>query len=288
MSEEKIKETKYSIRKSHFMSFRKCPQQGVFNIERGDSGYGELNTENEALLKGQIFHHSMEDFYNVLDINKVSIAATNGDLYDYFRMLFPKTTHPDLVQWFDWYAKNETERYFAMKKEDMLEYFMPFKEEYYVEAVINGLKRTGHVDRIDKIGPKTLVIVEYKTGFSYDPKKAYKLTDLNAELEWYRSIIVEMKEFKDYKVVGWRMFNPTVGVDFFKEYKPVTKYAVDKATEGIVEILDGKKPVIKKFGFICQWCPFAEKCLGYDIKDHRIFGMTSKEIKQKNEKEMIQ
>ena len=284
---EKMEESKvFNIRKSLFMKFRICEQQGVYSQADGNEGYSELNLENEHLLKGQIFHHAMEDLYNEMTVEELN-TLDDADVLGYINGLLPKTTQVDLIKWFAWYGKYESERYLNMKKDGKLEYFMPYKQEYYVEKLIKGINRTGHFDRVDRVSEKELVIVEYKTGNSYDPNKSWKLTNLNAELEWYRSIIDELDEFKDFDVVGWRLLNPTLGIDFYKKFNVVTKYSVNKASENILKLLNKEKVPVKKIGFPCQWCPYIEECQQFENNDHKIFGKLSDNImKQENKEEM--
>ncbi len=260
------------LRKSLFMSFRRCQQQGVYNYAIQDDGYGDLNVENENLLKGQVFHHAMEDFYNTIEMSK--LESTDNRL-EYIRSLLPNPKQPDLSQWFDWYAKYESDRYNSMENK---EYFMPFKTEYYVEAMVDGVKRTGHFDRIDRINETDICIIEYKTGKSYDPSKSYKLSDLRAELEWYHSILVKLDEFKDYNFTMWKMINPTLEIIHDGKFAITSQYAVNKNMGEIVEIIQGKREPKKNISMLCSWCPFKEECQGYTDPDHEIFGEISKEI----------
>ena len=266
-----------SIRKSLFMKFKKCSQQGMYSMAQGNEGYSELNVQVPALLKGQIFHHAMEDFYNEIDI---SIMNDLGDehIKKYIETYLPITKQPDLKKWFNWYAEYETERYFTMKKEGKLDYFKPYKQECYVEKVIDGVKRNGHFDRIDRIGEKELIIIEYKTGKSYDPQKNYSLTDLRSELEWYRSIITQLDEYKGFKIAGWKLINPTLEIIYDSKFSTLSKYSVDKNINIILEIIRGNKPPVKKIGIQCNWCEFSKECLGYDDPNHEIFGQLSKSI----------
>ena len=243
-----------------------------------DDSYGELSTTVPALIKGQVFHHTMEDLYNTLDFEKLK-TLKDEEVEPYIRTLFPKTTQEDLVKWFDWYIDYESRKFILMRRENLEQYFMPFKQEYYVETQIGEVLRTGHIDRIDRVGEKELMIIEYKTGKSYDPSKSYKLSDLRSELEWYRSIIAKLDEFKGFNIVGWKMINPTLGVIHQAEFKKVTEYSVDRNVESIVEILDKKKQAVKKIGPLCGWCPFAKECLSYDDPNHEIFGKLSETLK---------
>jgi len=267
-----------SLRKSLFMSFKRCPQQGMYGLERNDQSYGEINTEHPALLKGQIFHHAMEDLYNEMSMMVLKEYDTYEDVHKYIHGLFPPTTQPDLRAWFDWYIDYESKRYLVMKEQDKLDYFMPYKQEMAVEYVIDGVKRTGHFDRVDRISDTELIIIEYKTGKSYDPNKAFKISDLRSELEWYRSIISRMDEFKEFTVVGWKLLNPTLGVSYTSKFAPTTQYSVDRNMKMIAEMIEGKREVIKKYGMQCNWCRFAQQCLSYDDEYHEIFGELSKEV----------
>ena len=245
------------------MAFRKCPQQGVYRYEENDEGYGNLNINEPALLKGQIFHHAMEDFYN-----KIKLEDINDPL-EYFTNLLPNVIQPDLKEWFAWYAKYEADRY---NKCENLDYFLPYRQEMAISYEIDGINRTGHFDRIDRIDDTTLQIIEYKTGRYNDPSKPHRLSNIRAEVEWYRSILSNLEEFKDYKIASWKMINPTLGVTISDKFLPTTKYYVSKSASNMKKVLEGKEPPIKKIGPVCMTCKFAKQCLKYDDPYHEIFG----------------
>lgn len=269
----------YTIRKSLFMSYKRCPQQGVYEYHTHDDSYGELNTTVDALLKGQIFHHAVEDIYTDMNTSQLSTLDLQ-EATDYIRKLFPQTTHRELTQWFDWYAYYDAQRFIELKKKGEERFFLPFLQEHYVSALIDGVNRTGHIDRIDKVGDKELVIVEYKTGKSYDPAKSWKLSDLKSELEWYRSIMAMMDEFKEYKIVGWKLINPTLGLTHLDTFHVLTKYSVNKNAKYFVEVLNGQKEAVKKIGMQCSWCKYSQECLKYEDKYHEIFGEYSKDLQE--------
>ena len=261
----------HRIRKTTFMGFRKCPEQGMYMVrDRDNESYGDVNWDIPALANGQLFHHAAEDFWNEMpsDIN-----CNDCDVYGMFNELMPKTKHKLLSVWFKWYADYEASRYIELKKDGLLEYFRPFKMEEAVEAEIDGLIRTGHVDRIDKVGEDELLVVEYKTGYSYDPEKAYAMTNVRSELQWYRSILSVMDSYKDFKIVGWRMINPTVGKVVGGKFSPLTKHSVDKVAENIKGYLNGDIEVKKKIDMHCSMCEWMEECLKYEDEGHEIFGL---------------
>lgn len=261
------------------MSSKKCMQQAVYSLnDKNSQNYNNLDTTSLPLLKGQIFHHAMDDFYNFMkDVNNFN-EMNSDQVYEEFRKLMPKTTHPELSKWFNWYSMMDAIRLVEMRREGKLKYFMPFKLELYMEFNDNGIMRTGHCDRIDLIGDKKLRIVEYKTGKSYDPSKSYGLTNVRSELEWYKEIIEHLDEFKGYTVVDWMMINPTVEAVKIGKFSNLTKYSVKKNLDALVEVLDGKVEPIKNKGFICDWCPFFKECFEEDGSNHEIFGQLSKEV----------
>ena len=269
----------HRVRKTLFMGFRKCPQQGMYMFrDRDNESYGDVNWEVEALAKGQIFHHTAEDFWSTM-CKVEDIVGDEDDIRDYFISLMPKTHVSDLRKWFRWYAKYESERFIKMREEGKLEYFKPFMMEEAIEAEIEGLIRTGHFDRIDRVSENELIIVEYKTGFSYDPSKEYAMSNVRSEVQWYRSIIEKLDKFEKYTVVGWKMINPTVERVVGGKFSPLTKHAVNKAADKIIKFLDGEEDPIKKYGPYCAHCDWMDECIGYKEEGHEIFGLLSKEMK---------
>ena len=269
---------KFKIRKSLFMSYRVCEQQGTYRMANPDDGYGDLNTTNPNLLRGQIFHHAMEDFYNTIDMFKLEKLSKVEDIHSYLKTLLPTVQQPELKKWFAWYAMYEAERYMEFKQVHKLDYFLPYKSEYAVEAIIDNILRTGHFDRIDRISDNELQIIEYKTGKSYDPTNSVKLSNINSELEWYRSIIVNMPEFKQFNIVSYKLINPTLEIVFEKKFNILTKYAVNKMLLNIENIRSGKKKPIKKIGYICDWCEFKDECLGSGDANAPLFGTLSNDL----------
>lgn len=273
----------HRVRKSLFMTFRKCPQQGVYmNRDRDNESYGTINMEVPALAKGQIFHHAAEDFWTgmpgVEELNKYNEL----ELKEVFDKRMPITEHEELKVWFEWYVNYEVARWWKLKGKGLLEYFHPFKMEIAMEAEINGLIRTGHADRIDRIGDDELIVVEYKTGKSYDPDNSVAISNLRSELYWYKSVMEEMEEFKGYKITGWRLINPTVGKIAQGKFVMQTKYAVDKQADKILKLLNGEEEPKLKVGMHCQWCDWMEECMAYKDKDHEIFGLLE-EVKIDNQ-----
>ena len=214
------------------------------------------------------------------DVDEIA-NMDDEEINRYFLSLFQETKNKDISDWFRWYADYEANRFRKFKELGKLEFYKPFKMEGAVEREMDGLIRTGHFDRIDRVDKDKLVIVEYKTGKSYDPDKEYAVSNVRAETQWYKSIVEGLEEYKDYKVVGWLLINPTVGKTMFGKFAPQTKFSVNKHAGVIKEMLDGDREAIKKYGFNCMYCDWNEECLKYDIEGHEIFGLLSEEIKNK-------
>ena len=261
------------VRKTLFMSFRKCPKQGMYmSRDRDNESYGDVNWEVPALANGQLFHHAAEDFWNSMYNDEEMVDWNKEVIEENFVKLMPKTNSV-LNDWFNWYAGYEANRYYVLRGLGEERFFRPFKMENAVEADIGGLIRTGHFDRVDRVSDKELIIVEYKTGFSYDPEKSYAVTNVRSELMWYKSILDNMEEYKDYKIVGWRMINPTVKRVIDGKFSPLTKHAVDKTADLILKWLNGDEEAKKKYGPYCQFCEWMEECIGYKVDGHEIFGL---------------
>ena len=131
--------------------------------------------------------------------------------------------------------------------------------EYYDKD--NRIFRNGHFDRVDYIGDKKLRLVEYKTGASYDVSKSYKLSKLRLELYWYKTIIENMEEFKEYTVDEWMLINPTVKTVFVQKFHVLTKSSLEAAVPNLIADINSKEPPARNLNFYCGKCKFKQECL---------------------------
>ena len=272
----------HKIRKSLLMSWKVCARQAYYSVRDKDYGqYNEFNLSNPALLLGQIFHKEMDKFYSGIDVDKmIEIASTKiGDDSETLRLLeehcfaaFSPTTNEKCLNYFHWYSKVEAERFMELYLEShtgITQRFIPLYIEKFVEILDekNGIYRNGHFDRVDFIAPGKLRLVEYKTGASYDVTKSYKLTKLRLELYYYKKIIEQLDEFKDYEVVEWMLINPTTMAVFKSKFSVLTERVLEKSIPELAADINGKEPPKRTLNFYCYNCKFKKECL-IDVKEN--------------------
>ena len=263
-----VKPWKYNnIRKSLIMAWRVCPRQAWYSVRDPEYGqYNEFNLQVQSLLEGQIFHKEMDKFYSKIVMETaIKLASESKErLVEYFKDMFSPTTEKVMLDYFSWYASIEADRLIALIGDGLGEVekrFIPMCIEEYVEYDDNGIIRNGHFDRLDYLGPGKVRLVEYKTGFSYDVTKSYKLSKLRFELYWYKDIVEKITKFKEFTVVDWMLINPTTQTVFITNFSSLTKAAVEKALKQMIVDINGELPPPRNINYYCDGCKFLEQCL---------------------------
>ena len=260
-----MNELKYNkIRKSLIMSYRVCPRQAWYSVRDPEyEQYNDFNLSQPALLLGQIFHREMDKFYEGLDINKM-MNMTQHDVEKYLFNQFSTTTHEECLKYFHWYAKIESERFSGLLvdgKGELKERFIPLFIEKYVEWDDQGIIRNGHFDRMDYLGDGKVRLCEYKTGYSYDVEKSYKLSKLRFELFWYKEIITHNPEFEKFELQDWMLINPTLENIFITRFSYQTRAAVDKLFKEMIGRINQELEPGRKLNLYCSNCKFRKPCL---------------------------
>ena len=259
------------IRKSAFMTYKKCPKKFWFQyfVHADDYwDYNEKTGQNEAAAKGDIFHAEVDGLYSQVDFEMLYELDNYNKVYDYFRKKFSysdtyELEKTDMDNWFDWFCDVETKRHFFFKenynKTEYLEYFPPKDTEWQV-TMKDEIDRTGHIDRVDYLPKeKSYAIVEYKTGKSYDPKKPTNLTQLRAECAFYAIILNEMK-LLDHPVHHWVLYNPRLKIYFVERFPAATMRAVNNAYKGLVQKVKEAGDFPRKITPLCMWCDYRREC----------------------------
>ena len=262
---KKLEEYKYNkIRKSLIMSYKVCPRQAWYSVRDPDyEQYNQFNVTQPSLLLGQIFHKEMDNFYKELDISQM-INMTVSGVEKYLFEHFSTTTHEECLRYFHWYSKLEAERFSSLLmdgKGEIGKRFVPLYIEEYVEWNDKGIIRNGHFDRMDYLGDGKVRLCEYKTGWSYDPEKSYKLSKIRFELYWYKEIIANNPEFDDLELQDWMLINPTLEVVFISKFSHLTKGAVDKTYAALVPMINQDKEPSRVLNLYCGNCKFRKECL---------------------------
>ena len=262
------------VRKSLLMSWKVCPRQAWYSVRDENYGeYNEFNLEKPALLLGQIFHKEMDRFYTSINVDTmIGMYKDSQILEDYLFSKFSPTTNEKCLAYFHWYSKIETTRFIDLYVENhtgITQRFIPLYIEKFIEILDekNGIYRNGHFDRLDYIKPGELRLGEYKTGISYDISKSYKLTKLRLELYYYKKIIEQLPEFKDYRVTEWMLINPTTETVFISKFSILTDRTLETAIPLLAVDINSKEPPGRKLNFYCEGCKYKPECL-INIKEN--------------------
>lgn len=250
------------------MSWKVCARQAWYSVRDPEYGqYNEFNLEDPSLLLGQIFHKEMDKFYSrILIDDMVKLFNDPEGLKTYLFTKFSPTTNDKCLEYFAWYAGIEAERFielYTTRTTAIAQRFIPLYIEEFVEYKdeANKIFRNGHFDRMDYLGNKRLRLVEYKTGRSYDVAKSYKLTRLRLELYWYKTVIENMEDFKEYVVDEWMLINPTTQVVFKSKFSMLTQKVLEDSVPKLVADINNKEPPKRNLNFYCGRCKFKQECL---------------------------
>lgn len=259
------------IRKSAFMTYKKCPKKFWFSyFVHPDEywNYNEKNNNNVAAAKGDIYHAELDEFFDKIDYNLIYELNNDDKLFTYFRNKFSFSDHyeenpSDIDQWFDWTCRMEVNRSNFFKKRysktEFLQWYAPKACEIKV-TMTDEIDRTGHIDRVDYL-PKeqSYCIVEYKTGKNYDVTKPWSLTALRAETAFYAIICNEMKIF-DKPVHYWALYNPKIQQFSIEKFPAATMRAVNNTYKGLIQKIKEAGDFERKMSPLCMYCEYRREC----------------------------
>jgi hypothetical protein len=246
--------------------YKNCQKQFWYFYNDPDRyyGYGE-GSSNPALQRGTDFHNSADSFFD--NITEYSHAG--------FRRALP--VGGPLHYYYDWFAKIEWERFCGLK---VKEWFRPLACELKVEFE----NRTGHVDRVDRIGKKELQIVEYKTGKSYNMEKQWAVTKMNAEIGFYAQILKFGNYYPDLKITSWKVINPTLQKQWVNKISPISLNSVDKVMSELEQKILAEGEAASKLDTLfeatvtplCGYCPYIKDCFYESNFDYERTSSSSK------------
>ncbi len=245
-----MKEKKYkAIRKSAFMVYKQCPRRFEYNYK--DPKYWDYGASDDKsdmkIWRGNQFHKFCETFFDKI----ITIPPKDWS--------FP--THEDEVvqRMIFWFVGKEVERHIKLEHDKQLEYFQPLANELKVYYE-NTIDRTGHIDRIDRIGEKEVCVVEYKAGQSYNMELPERITSMNAEIGFYTQLLKLAKVYPDYKITHWKVINPVLQKVWMNKISPISLRSVETVFADMVDKITKKKVFPKKISPLCHWCPYKVPC----------------------------
>ena len=271
MKKEQANEPFKPIRKSAFMTFKKCPKKFYFSyFVHSDEywNYNEKNNNNEAAAKGDIFHAEVDNFFEAINPEMAYDLGNDDTLFKYFRDKFSysetyETQKTDMDRWLDWFSETEQKRFNFFKtnytKAEVIAWFPPKGTE--VKVFMNDeIDRTGHIDRVDYLPKeKAYCIVEYKTGKSYNVETPWSLTALRAETAFYAIICNEMKLF-DKPVLYWALYNPQIKQYHVEKFPAATMRAVNNTYRDLVQRIKESGEFDRHISPLCLYCEYRFEC----------------------------
>lgn len=190
---------------------------------------GHRDDSNFAMTLGTRFHDFAQTFFDVCE----NIPS------DWWELLIPPEFNEMEAGMANWFLDNEKKRlHESLVNPDMR--FKPYSVEGHLEH--KDLMIHGYVDRIDinSIKEKTLTVVEYKTGLSFNEQSIRRQCCL------YGLMVEDMTE-GEYKCSKYMYINPrTQEVIVYKDH-----HSTRRATKNIIEKL-WKDITADKFAMDCS------------------------------------
>jgi len=255
-----------AIRKTAFMLYKKCPKrfQYFYNDEEAYNGYKGFG-ESPALIRGTAFHDGCEHFFDNVIVGDLK-DLPEEKIEKIFIEYLPNTNDDIVNNWFKYFAKAEASRFELLRVEGNLKWYMPLAKELQVKMP-DVIDRSGHIDRIDQISDTEACIVEYKTGAWYNMEQPNKVTDMNAEIGFYVTILNSIKVLRDLKITKWRVINPTLQKVWENTISKISLTTVNKNYTDLVERIINKGEFEKVIDDHCLNCPYVGPCVLSDPKE---------------------
>jgi RecB family exonuclease len=224
--------------------YERCPLR--FKLER------EWNLPREtpaSLQYGAAMHRILRTFY---DAQRCGRKMGDDELLEQFRAGLASAGIADRYQY---------ELYLRQGMEQLRQFFevagnAPPPEvvdtERRFELKVGAAKLTGRVDRIDRTGPDTVAIVDYKTGKA----KSQEDADGSLQLSLYALAAREMWGKRADRLVFHNLENGTMVFTTRSDAElEAAKLQVQEAADAIARGEFGAKP-----GYHCAYCPYRNLC----------------------------
>jgi RecB family exonuclease len=229
---------------SSIETYEECPLR--FKLER------EWNLPREvsaSLHYGAAMHGVLRTFY---DAQRYQREISDEDLFEQFRSALASAGIADRYQY---------DLYLRQGREQLREFFEAartgdppdvMETEYKFQFQVDIAKVTGRVDRLDRIGPDSVGIVDYKTG----KPKSQDDADESLQLSLYALAARETLGKRPDRLVFHNLENNTpVCTSRTDAELEEAKLRVLDVAEGIA---DGK--FLAKPGYHCAFCPYRNLC----------------------------
>jgi DNA helicase II / ATP-dependent DNA helicase PcrA len=224
--------------------YEECPLR--FKLER------EWNLPREvsaSLHYGGAMHAVFKTFY---DAQRYRRAISDQDLFEQFRFALAEAGIADRYQY---------DLYLRQGKEQLLQFFEAaratsppevLETEHKFELKVGTAKLAGRLDRLDRTGPDTVAIVDYKTG----KPKTQEDADESLQLSLYAIAAEETLGKRADRLIFHNIEN-NIPISTTRTHAELeaAKLRVQKVADGIEQ---GKFPANPKYH--CTFCPYRNLC----------------------------
>jgi ATP-dependent exoDNAse (exonuclease V) beta subunit len=224
--------------------YEECPLR--FKLER------EWNLPREvpaSLHYGAVMHRVLRTFY---DAQRYEREIGEEELLEQFRSGFASEGIADRYQ-YELYLKQGVEQlrqFFEAARSAPPPEVIETEREF--ELQVGPTKLTGRVDRIDRTGPDTVAIVDYKTGKA----KSQDDADESLQLSLYALAAREAWGKRADRLVFYNLEDNTPMVSARTDGElEAAELRVREAADGIARGEFGAKP-----GYHCAYCPYRNLC----------------------------
>jgi len=229
---------------SSIETYEECPLR--FKLEK------EWNLPREvsaSLHYGSAMHGVLRTFY---DATRYQREIGDDDLLEQFRSALAASGIADRYQY---------ELYLRQGNEQLRQFFAAarggdppqvIETEYKFELQVGTAKLTGRVDRMDRTGPETIAIVDYKTGKPWSQEDA----DDSLQLSLYAIAVRETLGKNADRLILHNLENNTpICTTRTDGELEAAKVRVQKAAGAIAEGKFAATP-----GYHCSFCPYRNLC----------------------------
>jgi RecB family exonuclease len=229
---------------SSIETYEECPLR--FKLER------EWNLPRDvpaSLHYGAAMHRVLHTFYNA---QRYEREVSDDELIEQFRADFASAGIADRYQ-YDLYRRQgeeQLQQFFQAARSAPRPEVIETERRF--ELLMGSAKLAGRVDRIDRTGPNTVAIVDYKTGKPWSQEDA----DDSLQLSLYAIAARETFGKNADRLILYNLENNTpVFTTRTDAELEAAKMRVQKAADGIAQGKFAAHP-----GYHCVFCPYRNLC----------------------------
>jgi putative RecB family exonuclease len=206
---------------------------------------------------GTVMHDVMEFFYMEKDGGKVKgprfKAPSVEELLRYYAAIWSSEGYEDAQQEEN-YRKLGEKIIKEYHEEHAPKFHMPIATEQYFRIDVNGIGVRGYIDRVDKLGPDSVGILDYKTS-----KNQFTLPQVekNEQLALYQ---MAFEELYGKRVERLTLYHLRSNMDFSVGRRP--KEMIDALRDKIIRVAESieAENFEPKKSNLCKYCDYQHLC----------------------------